>query len=120
MKINSEAIHGTRPWKVFGEGPTNAKAGAFTESGDYTPQDVRFTTKDSALYAILLGWPQGESSIRSLGGETLPDARIERVDLLGGPKLRFRHDAGALRLTLPPPQGGAFIPVVRIRGRGLA
>ena len=120
MKVNSEAIHGTRPWKVFGEGPTDAKAGAFTESGDYTPQDVRFTTKGGALYAILLGWPQGESAIRSLGGEALPDARIERVDLLGGPKLRFQQEAGALRLTLPPPQGGAFIPVLRIRGRGLA
>jgi alpha-L-fucosidase len=119
MKVNSEAIHGTRPWNVFGEGPTNAK-GAFTESGDYTAQDIRFTTKNGALYAILLGGPQGPSAIRSLGGKALPDARIERVDLLGGPKLRFQRDAGALRLTLPPPQGGALIPVLRIRGRGLA
>jgi len=120
MKVNSEAIHGTRPWKVFGEGPTNTKAGAFNESGTYTAQDIRFTTKSGALYAILLGWPQGPSAIRSLGGDALPDARIERVDLLGGPKLRFQRDAGALQLTLPPPQGGASFPVVRIRGRGLA
>jgi alpha-L-fucosidase len=119
MKVNSEAIHGTRPWKIYGEGPTNPKAGAFAESGDYTAQDIRFATKGGALYAILLGWPQGISSIQSLGGKVFPDAVIEHVDLLGGPKLQFRREADALQLTLPPPQGGAFMPVLRIRGRGL-
>jgi alpha-L-fucosidase len=49
----------------------------------------------------------------------LPGAVIERVDLLGGPELQFRRDADALRLTLPPVQRGAFIPAIRIRGRGL-
>jgi alpha-L-fucosidase len=119
MKVNSEAIHGTRPWKLYGEGPTNAKAGAFEESGDYTAQDIRFTTKNGALYAIFLGWPRGESVIRSLGRNALSGSEIERVDLLGGPELQFRRDTGALRLTLPPPQAGAMIPAVRIRGRGL-
>jgi alpha-L-fucosidase len=28
-------------------------------------------------------------------------------------------DGDALRLTLPLPQEGAFVPVVRIRGRGI-
>lgn len=119
MKVNSEAIHGTRPWKIFGEGPTDAKGGAFAESGDYTAQDVRFTTKSGALYAILLGWPQRQSEIRSLGNQVLPGARIERIDLLGGPKLQFRRDEDALRLTLPPQQGDALMPVLRIRGHGL-
>jgi alpha-L-fucosidase len=119
MKVNSEAIHGTRPWKLYGEGPTIAKAGAFEESGDYTAQDIRFTTKNGALYAIFLGWPRGESVIRSLGRNALSGSAIERVDLLGGPELQFRRDTGALRLTLPPPQAGAMIPAVRIRGRGL-
>jgi alpha-L-fucosidase len=121
MKVNSEAIHGTRPWKTYGEGPTKAKAGAFGESGEYTAADIRFTAKRDALYAIFLGWPQAESAIQSLGSSTLPGAVIDRVDLLGGPQLKFRRDAGALRLTLPPPPGnGAFIPAIRIRGRGLA
>jgi len=120
MKVNSEAIHGTRPWKVYGEGPTNAKAGAFAESGDYTAQDIRFTTKGDALYAIFLGWPQSECAIRSLGSNALPGAVIDRVDLLGGPKLKFRRDADALRLTIPPPENGAYTPAIRIRGRGLA
>jgi alpha-L-fucosidase len=50
----------------------------------------------------------------------LPDAVVERVDLLGGPLLAFRRDGDALRLTLPPPQPGEFVPVLRIGGRGLA
>ena len=119
MKVNSEAIHGTRPWMTYGEGPTNPKAGAFAESGDDGAQDIRFTTKGDALYAILLGWPQEQSAIRSLGGHVLRDAVIERVDLLGGPKLQFRRQFDALRLTLPRPQGDALMPVLRIRGRGL-
>lgn len=119
MKVNSEAIHGTRPWKLYGEGPTQAKAGAFEESGNYTAQDVRFTTRSGALYAILLGWPQAETAIRSLGRNALAGAVIERVDLLGGPKLRFQQGADALQLTLPPAQASALVPVLRIRGRGL-
>ena len=119
MKVNSEAIHSTRPWRTFGEGPTNAKAGAFAESGDYTAQDIRFTTKKGALYAILLGWPQGQSAIQSLGRNAIAGAVVERVDLLGGPKLQFWHEADALRLTLPAQRTGALTPVLRIRGRGL-
>jgi alpha-L-fucosidase len=119
MKLNSEAIHGTRPWQTYGEGPTKPKPGAFSESGEYTAQDIRFTTKEDGLYAIFLGWPQGQSAIQALGGSALPGAVIERVDLLGGPELQFRRDADALRLTLPPAQKGAFIPAIRIRGRGL-
>ena len=50
----------------------------------------------------------------------LVDAQvIERVDLIGGPELRFRRDADALRVALPAPQVGTFAPALRIRGRGL-
>jgi alpha-L-fucosidase len=119
---NGEAIFATRPWHKFGEGPTKPPpAGAFGEDKQkpFTSEDVRFTQKPDALYAIFMDWPQGESAITSLGGQALPDAEVERVDLLGGPELQFRRDAKALRVTLPPPQDGAFIPALRIRGRGL-
>ena len=119
MKVNSAAIHGTRPWRTYGEGPTNTKAGSFAESGDYTAEDIRFTTKGDALYAIFLGWPKGESAIRSLGRNALQEAAIERVQMLGGPQLKFRRDADALRLTLPAAQGSALMPVLKIAGRGL-
>jgi hypothetical protein len=47
--------------------------------------------------ADVLDWPERESAIASLGSNALPQAAIERVDLIGGPELKFRRDADALR-----------------------
>ena len=119
---NGEAIYETRPWRKFGEGPTaSAPAEAFGEGQQkpYTAEDVRFTKKGETLYAVFLEWPQAESAIASLGRDALPGAKIERIDLLGGPELQVRREADALRLTLPPAQDGAFTPAIRIRGPGL-
>ncbi|HZC38685.1 MAG TPA: alpha-L-fucosidase [Sphingomicrobium sp.] len=127
---NGEAIFGTRPWRKFGEGPTKPPPpGNFSEDKlkPFTAQDIRFTRKaedirftkkGETLYAIFLDWPEGEAAIHSMGGNAMPDAVIERVDLLGGPELQFRRDGDALRLTLPPAEG-AFVPALRINGRGL-
>ena len=45
MKVNGEAIFGTRPWTVYGEGPTPFHRDAFSQNVKYTPQDIRFTRK---------------------------------------------------------------------------
>ena len=47
LKLNGEAIYATRPWLVYGEGPTRSKGGGFGESADkgFGPEDIRFTTK---------------------------------------------------------------------------
>lgn len=119
---NGEAIFATRPWRKYGEGPTKPPPpGAFSEDKQkpFTSQDVRFTRKADALYAIFLEWPQVESAIRSLGAKALPEASIERIDLLGGPELHFRRDSEALRVTLPAPSHDDFIPALRVSGRGL-
>ena len=57
LKVNGEAIYCTRPWKVFGEGPTQVKGGHFNEdpASRYTASDIRFTTKAGVLYAMVLG-----------------------------------------------------------------
>jgi alpha-L-fucosidase len=60
MKVNNECIFGTRPWKIFGEGPTvkgeKIKAQGFNErkAGAYSSEDIRFTVKDKVLYAIVM------------------------------------------------------------------
>jgi alpha-L-fucosidase len=101
--VNGEAIHGTRPWKVFGEGPTEAAAGAFQESAAYTAQDIRFTTKGEALYAITLGEPKQSVAITSLGlGSGLERRKVKRVDMLGQRRpCVFRQAEGALEIDLP-------------------
>jgi alpha-L-fucosidase len=56
---NEDAIAGTRPWWTFGEGPTEVTSGEFEEASsvEFIPEDVRFTRKGDAAYALLLGWP---------------------------------------------------------------
>lgn len=102
MKVNAEAIHGTRPWKIHGEGPTEAASGAFKESADYTAQDIRFTTRGDALYALTLGEPKGTLKIASLRHGSDHEPRpVRRVELLGGGTLKFRQTAQALEVDVP-------------------
>ncbi|MEO5772859.1 MAG: alpha-L-fucosidase [Sphingomicrobium sp.] len=103
MKANSEAIHGTRPWKIHGEGPSETAAGAFAESANYTARDIRFTTQGDTLYAITLAEPKGQVAITSLAKSNPHEARrVSRVRLLGRKgSLAFRQADQALLIELP-------------------
>jgi alpha-L-fucosidase len=103
MGVNGEAIHGTRPWKVFGEGPTQTAAGAMKESGHYTAEDIRFTAKGNAVYAITLGVPVKQVVIHALGKDSASAAGpIRSVRLLGSKaKLAWTQRDDALVVTLP-------------------
>ena len=116
MKVNGEAIHGTRPWKLFGEGPTSTNAGAFQESADYTARDIRFTTKGNTLYAITLGEPSGSVAIASLARGNAHEKRAVRsVHLLGRRQpLTFRQTDSALVVDLPPALPSRHASALRI------
>jgi alpha-L-fucosidase len=106
LAVNSEAIHGTRPWKIFGEGPTDVIEGAFqdTKRLGFTYRDIRFTTRGEVLYAIVLGWSENaEIMIESLGtGQPHYSAVIKRVELLGSKEaLQWSRDAAGLKVKLP-------------------
>lgn len=103
MRVNAEAIHGTRPWTVFGEGPTEAASGAFKENAAYTPADIRFTTRGDTLYAITLGEPQKSVAITALGRRAGHAKRpVRHVQLLGvAEPLTFRQTDEALVIDLP-------------------
>jgi alpha-L-fucosidase len=118
---NGEAIFSTRPWRTFGEGPTKPPLGhmAEAEAKPFTAEDVRFTTRDGALYAIFLDWPESDSKLASLGSGRF-HGRIEQVQMLDGRAVPFRMDPDGLSLTLPRPQADQFVPALRIRGQGLA
>jgi alpha-L-fucosidase len=117
---NGEAIYGTRPWKVFGEGPTQISEGHFTDTkrSAFTGQDIRFTTKADILYAIALTWPGNSLTIKALGSTAgLWSGEIADVQLLGNPgKLAWRRNAEGLTIQMPdqPPCQHAF--VFKIRG----
>ena len=72
LQVNGEAIYGTRPWLIYGEGPTRTAGGGFSESHEkaFTAADIRFTTKGDTLYAIALAWPKDRKlTVRSLASD---------------------------------------------------
>ena len=97
LDVNGEAIYATRPWKIFGEGPTESASGSFTDQKKpFTAQDIRFTTKGDMLYAIALGVPAANTSIKLLGIKSV-NGNIAAVELLGSTeKLSWLQQADAL------------------------
>jgi alpha-L-fucosidase len=107
MAVNSEGIYGTRPWKIFGEGPATGQKGTgrFNENGrkDLSAQDVRYTVKGKTLYAFLMGWPGTEAVVSGLGAGGKVDAgQIRNVELLGhNGKLKWTHEESGLKVKMP-------------------
>ena len=125
MGRNGEAIHGTRPWRTYGEGPTRVSGGMFSEgsSQPFTPEDLRFTTKGGALYAIALGWPKsGVLRVAALAQDSaLAPGAIERVEAVGAAdSLPFTRTRKGLEVTLPEGLAGTPAVALKIRGGGLA
>lgn len=122
LALNGEAIYATRPWRVYGEGPTDVVTGSFadTKRQAFGPRDLRFTTKGDALYAIGLGWPpKGEVTIQSLATnlKLYPHA-IAQVEMLGVQEpLAFSQGARGLLVKLPPEPPCDHAYVLRITPR---
>lgn len=64
LEVNGEAIYGTSPWFLFGEGPTTIGNGndGYHHNDHFgrlvfTHEDIRFTTNGPSLYATCLGRP---------------------------------------------------------------
>lgn len=86
LQVNGEAIYGTVPWVVAGEGPTKLeKGGAFSDTSEaqkpFTSQDTRFTVRDNVLYAIVLGWPEKRFTIETL--KKLYPGEVQSVEMVG-------------------------------------
>ena len=108
MEINSEGIYSTRPWKIYGEGPsTQVKlvTGNFNEDkqNDLTAQDVRFTAKNSTVYAFVMGWPEKEAVVQALGlASPQQPGKIMKVELLGHKgDLQWKQEDAALKVEMP-------------------
>lgn len=115
LKVNGDAIYATRPWKIYGEGPSTvvAEKGQFDGQTDVSKQpfmaeDIRFTqSKDGkTVYAIVLEIPKdGQVTIKSLASNS-PNwpGKIGSVRLVGGSwwnRLKFTRDETGLHVALP-------------------
>ena len=119
LAVNGEAIYSSRPWRIFGEGPSKVAEGAFSDThrAPYTSGDVRFTVLPEAqrheelLYATVLAWPDDRRVvIRSLADGSPLYGEIEKVELLGAGPVTWRREPDGLHVELPDrrPSAHAF------------
>ncbi len=56
LKVNGEAIYGSKTWRQPAEGPTRIVEGQFADSDakQFTAEDIRFTVNNGCIYAICL------------------------------------------------------------------
>lgn len=109
MQINGEAIYDTRPWKTFGEGPAIAGAAPLSAQGfnegrgkAYTAEDVRYTTKGDAIYAILLGVPRDKVVLHALGRQAGERTVVRQIQLVGSNEFVEWQQTDEATLISPP------------------
>jgi len=111
MRANGDSIYGTRPWKIFGEGPAQEGAAALSAQGfnegkgkPFTDKDIRFVVKGENLFATVMGWPTtGEVLIKSLGANSpYRSSKINQVVLLSTQQaLKFEQTNEGLKVFFP-------------------
>ena len=126
MTVNQECIYDTRPWKIFGEGPAQEHSAPLSAQGfnegkgkPFTAEDIRFTTKNGSLYAIILGIPGEELIIKSLSSDNrlIGSEKIANVNLLGfNEKLNWEQTATGLKVTMPNTKPSNHTIVLKIKG----
>ena len=98
LGVNGEAIYGTHPWK---------RADGETAEGI----KVRFTQKDSALYAALLGEPKTPTILL----KSVAPPRGSQIYLLGEEKpLRWSQQGEDVKVSLPGKLPGRYAYVFRM------
>jgi alpha-L-fucosidase len=109
LKVNGEAIYGTRPWRVAEEG-AQARFG----------KELHFTRKGSTCYAVAGTWPKGRLKIQSMAsGSALCPEEIVDVFLLGYGPVKWSRQADGLLVEMPaePPCNSAYVVKILTRGR---
>jgi alpha-L-fucosidase len=107
MEVNKESIFDTRPWVVFGEGPSTDIANPVNAQGfnegktKYNAMDIRFNQKGKFLYATTLGAPETKTTIRSLG-KSKKHGIIKKIEVLGSnEKISWKQTDDSLVVEKP-------------------
>jgi len=109
LKINGEAIYGTKRWKVYRENPSEEKSRKFANL------EFRFTAKENVVYAACLSWPDKPVKIKSLGKEGSPNIKVRAVKMLGSDEqLQWTQDMNFLTITPPQTRPCDHVYVFRI------
>lgn len=97
--VCGEAVYGTRPFRIFGEGDTRVHIEGFREDKtEWNSSDFRFVAKENILYAFMMKASEsGIAVIKSLNS----DENVKSVKLLGYGDVRFSQNFGVLTVKLP-------------------
>jgi len=123
MDVNHESIYGTRPWTIFGEGPTAEASNpinnqGFNEGTNYTSDDIRFVERHDTVYVTAMGWPETNQMVVKSLASTSPyyNNKIKEVKLLGYEgDVEYTCDKTALTVDLPAEMSSTIAPVLMVR-----
>jgi len=107
LQVNGEAIYKTRPWTVFGEGPTRLPEGGHKIEKikiAYTNTDIRYTKKsEKEFYAIIMDKPEGEIVMKTLSTDIgVLNSKIIDVSLVGSNEsLQWERNSRGLVVKAP-------------------
>lgn len=119
LKINGEAIYGSKLWHRSAEGPTEITEGQFADNDEkpYTCEDIRFTVNGGNVYAISLNMrDKNRICIKSLAeadASHKPNFHgiIRSVEVLGYDKSpQWKRDENGLEIKTVTVESG--MPVV--------
>lgn len=82
LKMNGEAVYGSRPFEVYGE------------------DSVRYTRNQGNVYATLLDWQGGPITLKALLSESVTIGKVSKVEMLGSDiEMTFVQDEQGLTVT---------------------
>lgn len=125
LEINGDAIYGTRPWTVFGEGPTRLSEGGHkveeTLKIAYTNRDIRYTKRsDKEFFAIVMDDPAEKIVMKTLSTHIgALNSEILKVELLGSDeKIAWERNETGLVIDVPSKLEPGHAHAFRILMRG--
>ncbi|MGN1410653.1 MAG: alpha-L-fucosidase [Eubacteriales bacterium] len=121
LKVNGEAIYGTKVWRTHGEGPTEVIEGQFSDGikKEFTSRDIRYTVNGENIYATALhGDENGEYHFTLLGEKDASRKAnfhgiVKNVTMLGyDGEVEWSRDEEALHVKTGPENRDSESPVV--------
>ncbi|WP_432510483.1 alpha-L-fucosidase [Kineococcus sp. SYSU DK001] len=127
VQAHGEAVFGTRPFQVAGEGPSLETANPVNAQGFnegrvvFTAQDIRYTRDGDTVYAFPLLLPGGTVRLTRLGHDAFA-ADVVEVSWLGSAQApQWQRTPDALEVSAPrtpdEPGRASQVQVLRVRCR---
>ncbi len=121
MDVNREGIYDSSAWDIWGEGQVVMKPGNLGPEQartPYTAADIRYTTRNQAVYAYAMAWPANRRlTLHALSSTA---GAISKVSLLGSNQaLAWHQTPEGLIVTLPAKPPCSFAYGLKISGVNL-